>query len=123
MRGDKGIHLVKAHRIDIDLVVLLADELVGTVAGLAGLAVEQGVGEAGHMTGGYPGLGVHDDGCVKTDIVGALLNELLQPCLLDIVFELDAERAIVPAVCKTAVDLTAGIDISAVFAQGNDLVH
>ena len=43
---DKCVHLVKAHCIDIDLVVLLGDEFVGSVAGFAGLAVEQGVGEA-----------------------------------------------------------------------------
>ena len=75
------------------------------------------------MAGGDPSLGVHDDGGVKTDIVGAFLNKLLQPGLLDIVLELHAERAVVPAVCKSAVDLASCVNIATVFAQGNDLVH
>ena len=121
--SNKCVHLVKGHCVDIDLVVLLGDKLVGSVAGFAGLAVEQRVREAGHVAGGDPGLGVHDDGGVKTDIVGAFLNELLQPGFLDIVLELHAERAVVPAVCKSAVDLAACVNIAAVLAQGDDLVH
>ena len=121
--GDELVHLVEAHGVDVDLGMLLTDELVGAVAGLAGLAVEQGIGEAGHMAGGDPGLGVHDDGGVQTHVVGALLNEFLEPGLLDVVLELNAEGAVVPGVCKTAVDLAARVHEAAVFAQCNDLVH
>ena len=103
--------------------MLLTDELVGAVAGLAGLAVEQGIGEAGHMAGRDPGLGVHDDGGVKAHVIGALLNELFEPGLLDVVFELNAEGTVVPGVGKSAVDLAAGVHEAAVFAQCNDLVH
>ena len=55
-------------------------------------------------------------------IVG-LLHELFQPCLFDVVLELNAERAVVPAVGQTAVDLGACEDKTTVFAEGNDLVH
>ena len=96
--------------------MLLADELIGAVAGLAGLAVEQGVGKAGYMAGGDPGLGVHDDGGVQTHVIGALLNEFFEPGFFDVVLELNAEGAVVPGICKTAVDLAAGVHYAAVFA-------
>ena len=66
---------------------------------------------------------IHDDRSVEADVVWAFLHELLQPYLFDVVFELNAERAVVPGVCKAAVYLASGIHIAAVFAQGNDLVH
>ena len=65
MLCDEGIHLVKAHGIHIHLGVLLTDQLVGAVACLAGAAVQRGVREAGHMAGGHPGLGVHNDGGIQ----------------------------------------------------------
>ena len=47
--GDELIHLIKAHGIHIDLRMLLTDQLIGTVACLAGTAVQQGVREAGNV--------------------------------------------------------------------------
>ena len=64
------------------------------------------------MTGSYPCLGIHEDSGVKTYIVLVLLNELLQPCVLDVVLELNAERAVVPCICQTAVNFRAGINIA-----------
>ena len=107
MLCDEGVHLVEAHGVHVDLGVLVADQLVGPVAGLAGPAVQQRVGEAGHMAGG-------------AHVVGALLHELFQPCLFDVVLELDAQGAVVPAVCQTAVDLGAGEDIAPVLAEIDD---
>ena len=118
--GDELIHLVKAHGVDVDVGELVRDQLVGAVAGLAGAAVQQRVGEAGHMAGGDPGLGVHQDGRVEADVIGALLHKLFQPCLLDVVLELDAEGAVVPAVGQAAVDLGAGENEAPVLAQGHD---
>ena len=40
--GDESVHLVKAHGVHVHLGVLVADELVGAVAGLAGAAFQQG---------------------------------------------------------------------------------
>ena len=124
MAGDKSVHLIKGHGIDIHALALLAlgNQLVGAVAALAGAAVQQRVREAGHMAGSHPGLRVHQDGGVQTDIVGAFLHELLHPCLFDIVLELNAQRTVVPAVCQAAVDLAARIDKPAVFAQVYDHV-
>ena len=121
--GDEGVHLVKAHGVHVHLGVLLADELVGAVAGLAGLAVQQGVGEGGHVAGGDPGLGVHDDGGVQAHVIGGLLHELLHPGLLHVVLELHAQGAVVPAVGQAAVDLAAGVHKAPVFTQGDDFFH
>ena len=52
-------------------------------------------------------------------IVG-LLHELFQPCLLDIVLELDTQRAVVPAIGQTAVDLGTGEHITTVLAEIDD---
>ena len=120
MLGNELVHLVEAHGIDVDLVMLFADQLVRAVPGLAGLAVEQRVGEAGDVAGRDPRLRIHDNGRVKTDVVRAFLHEFLEPRLFDVVFELNAERAVVPAVCQTAVDLGTGEHITTVLAEIDD---
>ena len=122
--GDELVHLVKGHGIDVHALALLTlgDELVCAVAALAGAAVQQRVREAGHVAGGHPGLGVHQDGSVQPDVVGAFLHEFLHPCLFDVVLELDTQRAVVPAVGQAAVDFAARIDEPAVFAQVHDHV-
>ena len=66
------------------------DKLVSSVAGLAVTAVHKWVGEAADMTCSHPDLWIHKDSGVKTDIVWGLLNELLEPSLLDVVLVLDA---------------------------------
>ena len=118
--GDELIHLIKAHGIHIDLGMLLTDQLIGTVACLAGTAVQQGVREAGNVAGGHPGLGVHNDGGIQAHIVGALLDKLLQPCFLDVVLELNAQGTVVPAVGKTAIDLRTGEHVTTVLAEIDD---
>ena len=45
-------------------------------------AVHQRIGEAAQVSGGHPGLGIHQNGGVQSDVVGILLNELLPPGLL-----------------------------------------
>ena len=121
--GDKSVHLLKRHGVHVDLVMLLADELIGAVTRAAGFAVEQGVGEARNVAGRDPRLRVHDNGGVETDVVRALLHELLEPRLFDVVLELHAERAVVPGIGKAAVDLAACVDKAAVLAERYDLVH
>ena len=125
MLGDESVHLVKSHGVHVHILALLTvgNELVGTVAALAGAAVQQRVREAGHVTGSDPGLGVHQDGGVQAHVVGAFLHELLQPGLLDVVLELNAQGTVVPAVGQAAVDLAAGVDVPAVFAKVDDHVQ
>ena len=118
--GNELVHLVKAHGVHVDIGELVGNQLVGAVAGLAGPAVQQGVRETGHMAGGDPGLGVHQDSSIQAHVVGALLDKLLQPCLFDVVLKFHAQGAVVPAVGQAAVNLGTGEDIPAVLAQGDN---
>ena len=95
------VHLVGVHGIDIDFLAALGsgDQLVGTLTAAAALAVHQRIGEGAYVTGGDPGLGVHDNGGIQTHVVVGFLHELLQPCLLDVVLKLNTQRAVVPGVC------------------------
>ena len=45
------------------------------------------------------------------------LDKFFQPSLFDVVFELNAERTVVPAVGETAIDFAAGEDITAALAE------
>ena len=99
------------------------DELIRAEALVALAAVHQRIGEAAQMAARHPGLGIHQDRRVEADVVGILLHELLPPGVLDVLLELGAEGAVVPGVGKAAVDLAAGEDKAAVFAQCDDLVH
>ena len=81
------------------------DQIVRTVAGLASAAIHQRIGEPAQMAGGHPGLGVHQNGAVQTNIIFILLNELLAPSLFDILFQLHAQGAVVPGVGQAAVNL------------------
>lgn len=73
------------------------------------------------MTACLPRCRVHNYCAVKSDVIGIFNHKFLPPSLLDVVFELNAERAVVPRVGKTAVDFTSGIDESAVFARATSL--
>ena len=113
------INIKKYHLMDFfDYAATVLAEALVTLA-----AVHERVGEAAEMAGGHPGLRVHEDGRVQADVVAVLLHELLPPCALDVVLQLNAEGAIVPGIGKAAVNLAAGEDEAAVLAQCHDFVH
>ncbi len=116
-------HLLLGHAVGVRVGIEVVDQVVGAEAHLALLAVEQGIGEARHMAARLPHARIHEDVGVDLEAVVPLLDELLAPGVLDVVLEPGAERAVVPGVGKAAVDLGAGEDEAAVFAQGDDLVH
>ena len=126
---DEVLHLLLGEGIDglgqlhAVLAAPILNELVRPEPLLALPAVHQRIGEAGQMAAGHPGLGVHEDGGVLPHVVGILLNELLPPCLFDVVLQLHAQRAVVPGVGQAPVNFRAGKDEAPVFAQGHDLVH
>ena len=105
------------------LVAVVLNELVRPEALVALAAVHQGVGEAGQMARGHPGLGVHQNGGVQTHVVGVLLDKFLPPGPFDVVFQLRAQGAVVPGVGQAAVDLGPGEDKAPALAQGDDLFH
>ena len=116
-------HLLLGHAVGMGLGVKVVDQIVRPEAHFALLAVQQGVGEALHMAAGLPDPGVHEDVRVHLVAVAPLLDEALAPGVLHVVLEPRAQRAVVPGVGKATVNLAAGEDEAAVFAQGDDLVH
>ena len=57
------------------------------------------------MSGCNPGLWVHKDSAVNTDIVRVLLDELLPPGALYVIFKLYTKITIIPGICETSIDL------------------
>ena len=75
---------------------LAARRLVGAEALLRHLAVDERVGEAGHVARGLPHARMHEDGRVEPlDIVA--IRHCLPPGLLHVAQQLDAERTVIPA--------------------------
>ena len=75
------------------------------------------------MSGCHPSLGIHEDRGIKAHVKLILADELLSPSVLDIIFKLNAERAVIPGVGETAVDLASGIYKSSALAKSHDFVH
>ena len=98
-------------------------DFIGAVPAFAFLAVDQRIVEAGDVAGGHPNAGIHQNGAVDAHIVRAFLYEFLPPCFFDVVFQLNAERSVIPAVRKAPVNLGAGIDKSAVCGKSNNFLH
>ena len=114
-------HLFKGPAGRIDAGVF--NEFVGAVAGLAVFAVHQRIGKAAHMAGRHPDLRVHENRGIQADVVGIFLDKFFPPGAFDVVFEFNAEGAVVPGIGKAAVDLAAGIDKASAFAERNDFFH
>ena len=116
-------HLLLGHAVGVGVRVEVIDEVVGPEAQLALLAVQQGVGEAGHVAAGLPDPGVHEDVGVHLEAVVPLLDELLAPGVLYVVLQPGAQGAVVPGIGQAAVDLGAGEDKAPALAEGDDLFH
>ena len=84
------------------------DELIGPKTRTAALAIHERVGKSADVSACDPSLGVHQNRRVHSDIVGRLLDKFSPPGALDVILKLYAERAVVPAVGETAIDLAAG---------------
>ena len=74
------------------------------------------------MPGRLPHLASQDDRGVDADHVVALAHHRLPPLSLDVLFQLDAERAVVPRRTLAAVDLRTRKDKSPALTQGNDRI-
>jgi hypothetical protein len=99
------------------------EELVGAVALLRRLAVDQGVGEPFDVPGGAPDLRVHDDrGLDPHDIVAAL-DHVPPPAVAEIPLQLHTQRTVVEETIDPPVDVGGGKDEAAPFAQRNQGIH
>ena len=90
---------------------------------LAVAAVDQGVGEGGHVARGLPHLRRHEDGGVEADDVVAVLDHGPPPRLFDVALEQHAEWPVVPGRPEPAVDLARREDETPAFGQVDDPIH
>src|SRR5205823_543573 len=79
--------------------------VVGAEPVLTLLAVDQGVGEPREVPRCLPDFGMHQDGRVESLDVFPLVHQRTPPALLDVLLQLDTERAVVPDGPEAAVDL------------------
>ena len=126
---DIGLHLLVAPAVHAGLELyavlrrVVLNQLVRAEALVTALAVHERIREAADVTGGNPGLGVHENRAIHADIVGRLLNKLLPPGSLHVVLKLHAEIAVVPGICESAVDFRTRIDKSSRLCECHDFFH
>jgi hypothetical protein len=121
--GDVG----ERQGVGVDLLALLGlavgDGLLQVVdpeALVAALALGERVGELADVARGDPGLARQDDRRVEPDDVLTGGDHRAPPLPLDVLLELDAQRAVVPRRARSAVDLTAREHEPATLAEGDD---
>lgn len=81
-------------------------QVVGTKALVAAQTFGQRIGEDADMTRSHPNLFGQDHRGVKTNGVIAAGDHISPPLLLDVLFQLDAQRSVIPGRAGTAIDLT-----------------
>src|SRR3989344_3842675 len=75
------------------------------------------------MTRRFPDSGVHEKRGINADRIVAVVDHRPPEGALDVVLELNAERAIIPRAGKTAVDLRAGEDKAPPLCEGHNRLH
>ena len=105
------------------LLVLRVGDVVCPEAELAGAAVDERIGEAGHVARGLPHARVQDERGVERDDVFALLHHRLEPAGLHVLLEEDAVVTIVVRRAEPAIDLGRREDEPAAPRERDDLVH
>src|SRR3546814_15218764 len=82
----------------------------------------QRVVEGVDVTAGDPGLAGQDDAGVEADDILATLHHRLPPLALDVLFQLDTERAVVHGGSRATVDIADRVDEAPALGEGNDVV-
>jgi len=98
-------------------------DLIGSEASLAGFAIDHGIGEGGFVAAGFPDGATHQNGTVHADDIVALLGHGFPPVVLEVSFESNSERPVVPGTVQTPVDFGGGEDKPPAFAKGHDFFH
>jgi hypothetical protein len=93
------------------------DEMVCAVTLVGDQRFDERVVEHLDVTGCHPHLTRQDDRAVQADDVVAAGDDRPPPLPLDVLLELDAERAVVPRRLGPAVDLAGLIDQTTAFRQ------
>jgi hypothetical protein len=99
---------------------VLLGQLVGAEPLVAALALDQRVVERVDVPGGHPHLAGQDHRAVQADHVLTAGHHAAPPLPLDVLLQLDAQRAVVPRGAGSAVDLTGGEDEAATLGERDD---
>ena len=107
---DVGHQTVVVHRLHIHVFYavgsqVIFNELVRPVPHFAGFAVDERVIEGVDVARSHPDLRIHQNGGVLSHVVGALLNKLLPPGPLDVVFQLHTQGTVIPGIGQSAINL------------------
>src|SRR5690606_13887841 len=97
--------------------------MIGAEALLRDQAIDERIGEAREMTRSLPHLRVHDDRCVETDDVLALVDHRAPPLVHDVALELDAERSVVISAPEPSIDLARLKHEASLFRDRDHLLH
>ena len=98
-------------------------QLVGTLALMAVEALDERIIEHGHVAGCNPHFRRQDDGSIHADDIATGDDHGAPPFTLDIVFQRDAERAVIPRGTGAAVDLARGEHEPATLGEGDDFIE
>ena len=98
-------------------------KLVCTVALVAVEAFDQWIVEHGHVAGSYPHGRRKNDGRVNAHHVATGDDHGTPPFALDIVFQRDAERTVIPRGTGSAVDFTGGKNKATTLGEGYDFIE
>ena len=127
MRFDKGHHFLVApcSRIVICIVFcrIVFNQLVRTVSGFTNFTIHERIGKSTQMSGCHPSLRIHQNGAVQPHIIRTFLDEFFPPRVFDIVFQLHAQRTVVPSIRQSPVYFRTAVYNSAVFTQRNNFFH
>ena len=100
-------HLFLCHSVCMSFGVKIVDKVICTKTHLAFLAVKKRVGERCNVSACFPYSRVHEDVGVNFKTVPDFLYKAFSPGILYVVFKSCTQRAVVPCVCKSAVNVTA----------------
>ncbi len=113
-----GVHDKPAIALDLD-----GAGLVGPEAFLRQLAVDQRIGEAGHVPRCAPYIRMHYDRRLQAHDVLAAVNDVAPPLVHQVPLELDAQGAVVVGRLQPAINFRRLKHKPAPLAQRHDLLH
>jgi len=90
---------------------------------LGNFAVDQRIGEAGHVTGRLPDLRVHDDGRFDPDDIVAAPDHVVPPAVADVFLQFRAERSVIEKPVEAAVDFGRRKHKPAALRERDEVVH
>ena len=105
------------------LCTVIFDDLVCTETLMTFFTVHQRIRKATQMSGCHPCLRIHQNRTVYTNIIWRFLNKFLPPCSFYVIFQFHTKIAVIPCVCKSAVNLRTRIYESSGFRQRYNFIH